>query len=61
MTNECVNASVVALDNVEVYTIGRELFESARDVSMPFIGKILEVYGERKWSRQDSDPRRMPG
>ena len=39
----------VALDTVETYTIGRELFQEARTASIPFIERILKVY-------QDSVP-----
>jgi hypothetical protein len=35
---------VTALDTVEAYTIGRELFQEARTASIPFIERILKVY-----------------
>jgi hypothetical protein len=37
-------ATVTALDTVETYTIGRELFQDARAASIPFINRILKVY-----------------
>jgi putative ABC transport system ATP-binding protein len=36
--------TVTALDTVEAYTIGRELFQKAREASIPFIERILTVY-----------------
>jgi putative ABC transport system ATP-binding protein len=36
--------TVTALDAVETYTIGRELFQEARTASIPFIERILKVY-----------------
>jgi putative ABC transport system ATP-binding protein len=43
--NEPRNATVIALEEVEVYTIGREQFEMARETCMPFIDRILQVFG----------------
>jgi hypothetical protein len=37
-------ATVTALDTVEAYTIGRELFQEARTASIPFIERILWSY-----------------
>ena len=36
--------TVTALDAVETYTVGRELFQEARTASIPFINRILKVY-----------------
>ena len=36
--------TVTALDTVETYSIGRELFQEARTASLPFIERILKVY-----------------
>jgi putative ABC transport system ATP-binding protein len=44
LRDEPRNATVRALDTVETYTIGRELFQEARTVSIPFIDRILQVY-----------------
>ena len=35
---------VHAVDTVETYTIGRELFQEARKASIPFVNRILQVY-----------------
>jgi putative ABC transport system ATP-binding protein len=43
--NEPRNATVTALEDVELYTIGREQFEMARETCMPFIDRILSVFG----------------
>jgi putative ABC transport system ATP-binding protein len=48
LTDEPRNATVSALDPVEVYTIGRETFRRARATSIPFIERILDVYGRDK-------------
>ena len=39
--------TVTALETVETYTIGRELFEEARRASIPFINRILAVYDSK--------------
>jgi putative ABC transport system ATP-binding protein len=39
--------TVTALETVEAYTIGRELFQDARAASLPFIERILKVYDSR--------------
>jgi putative ABC transport system ATP-binding protein len=39
--------TVTALDTVETYTIGRELFQEARTASIPFINRILAVYDSK--------------
>jgi len=36
--------TATAVDAVETYTIGRELFQEARTASIPFIERILKVY-----------------
>jgi putative ABC transport system ATP-binding protein len=36
--------TVTALEQVEAYTVGRELFQEARTASIPFIERILKVY-----------------
>jgi CRP-like cAMP-binding protein len=46
LTDAPRNATVSALDQVEVYTIGRETFQQARQTSLPFIERILGVYGQ---------------
>jgi hypothetical protein len=38
---------VTALDTVETYTVGRELFQEARTASIPFINRILAVYDSK--------------
>lgn len=43
--NEPRNASVIAEDDVEVYTIGREIFRKYEAISQPFIERIRRVYG----------------
>jgi len=45
VTNDPRNATVTALDPVEVYTIGRGTFRQHEATSRPFIDRIREVYG----------------
>jgi putative ABC transport system ATP-binding protein len=44
LRDEPRSATVHAVDTVETYTIGRELFQEARTASIPFINRILKVY-----------------
>jgi putative ABC transport system ATP-binding protein len=44
LTDKPRNATVVALEPVEAYTIGRETFQEARATSVPFIERVLAVY-----------------
>jgi putative ABC transport system ATP-binding protein len=44
LRDEPRSATVTALDTVETYTIGRELYQEARSASIPFINRILKVY-----------------
>jgi putative ABC transport system ATP-binding protein len=44
LRDEPRSATVTAVDTVETYTIGRELFQEARAQSIPFINRILKVY-----------------
>jgi putative ABC transport system ATP-binding protein len=44
LRDEPRNATVTAVDTVETYTIGRELYQQARSVSIPFVNRILSVY-----------------
>jgi putative ABC transport system ATP-binding protein len=44
--NEPRPVTVTALDTVETYTVGRELFEEARTASIPFIERVLLSYGD---------------
>jgi putative ABC transport system ATP-binding protein len=46
VTDKPRNASVIAEGPVEVYTIGRETFQQARQTSIPFIQRVLAVYRE---------------
>jgi CRP-like cAMP-binding protein len=46
LRDEPRNATVTAVDTVETYTIGRELFQEARTASVPFINRILAVYSK---------------
>ncbi len=48
LTGEPRNATVAAIEPLEVYTIGREAFEHARDISVPFIETVLDVYGRNR-------------
>jgi putative ABC transport system ATP-binding protein len=48
--------TVTALDTVETYTIGRELFQEARNASIPFIERILKVYDSRARSVEGRQP-----
>jgi CRP-like cAMP-binding protein len=45
VTNEPRMATVVAIDSVEVYTVGRETFRQYEAISRPFIERIQAVYG----------------
>lgn len=45
VTNEPRNATVQAVDQVEVYTIGRDTFGKYEAISRPFIDRIRAVYG----------------
>ena len=45
LTDEPRNATVVAVDAVETYNLDRETFQLARQASIPFIQRVLEVYG----------------
>jgi putative ABC transport system ATP-binding protein len=45
VTDEPRNATVIAVDEVETYTLGRDEFQEARKSCIPFINRILEVYG----------------
>jgi putative ABC transport system ATP-binding protein len=47
VTNEPRNATVVAVEATEVYTIGRETFRRYEAISRPFIERIAAVYGEK--------------
>ncbi len=44
LTDKPRNATVVALEPFEAYTIGRETFQQARATSIPFIERVLAVY-----------------
>ena len=41
-------ATVTAVDTVETYTVGRELYQEARTASIPFINRILKVYDSKE-------------
>jgi putative ABC transport system ATP-binding protein len=45
VTSEHRNATVIALEPVEVYTVGRETFHRYEAISRPFIERIRQVYG----------------
>lgn len=45
VTNEPRNATVMAAEAVEVYTIGRDTFRKYEAISRPFIERIRTVYG----------------
>ncbi len=47
VTNEPRNATVTAVEPVEVYTIGRETFRQYEAISRPFIERIRQVYGQQ--------------
>lgn len=47
VTNEPRNATVTALEDVELYTIGRDTFRKYEEHSRPFIERIRAVYGSR--------------
>lgn len=46
VTNDPRNASVIALERTEVYTIGRETFRKYQEISQPFIERIRDVYAQ---------------
>jgi putative ABC transport system ATP-binding protein len=46
VTSEPRNATVTAIDQVEVYTIGRDTFRRYEATSRPFIDRIRAVYGQ---------------
>ena len=46
VTSEPRNATVTAITDVEVYTIGRETFRKFEATSRPFIERIRAVYGD---------------
>jgi hypothetical protein len=48
LRDEPRNATVTAVDTVETYTVGRELFQEARTASIPFINRILAVYDSKE-------------
>jgi putative ABC transport system ATP-binding protein len=48
LTGEPRNATVVAIEPLEVYIIGRETFQRAREESVPFIETVLDVYGRHR-------------
>jgi putative ABC transport system ATP-binding protein len=48
LRDEPRNATVTAVDTVETYTIGRELFQEGRAASIPFIHRILLVYDSKE-------------
>jgi putative ABC transport system ATP-binding protein len=48
LTGEPRNATVRAIEPLEVYTIGREDFQRSREVSIPFIETVLDVYGRNR-------------
>jgi putative ABC transport system ATP-binding protein len=48
LRDEPRNATVRAVDTVETYTVGRELFQEARTASIPFINRILSVYDSKE-------------
>jgi len=45
ITHEPRNATVRALEDTETYTVERRVVEEFRSASVPFINRILEVYG----------------
>ncbi|MGL6076613.1 MAG: ATP-binding cassette domain-containing protein [Fimbriiglobus sp.] len=47
VTNEPRNATVLATETTEVYTIGRDTFRRHEATSRPFIERIAAVYGAR--------------
>jgi hypothetical protein len=48
LRDEPRSATVRAVDTVETYTVGRELFQEARKASIPFINRILQVYDSKE-------------
>jgi putative ABC transport system ATP-binding protein len=45
ITSEPRNATVRAVEDTVTYTVARQVVEEARTESIPFINRILEVYG----------------
>jgi putative ABC transport system ATP-binding protein len=52
LRDEPRSATVTAVDTVETYTVGRELYQQARTESVPFINRILKVYENEAPVRQ---------
>jgi putative ABC transport system ATP-binding protein len=48
LRDEPRSATVTAVDTVEAYTVGRELYQEARTASIPFINRILKVYDSKE-------------
>jgi putative ABC transport system ATP-binding protein len=48
LRDEPRSATVTAVDQVETYTVGRELYQEARTESIPFINRILKVYDTKE-------------
>ena len=48
LRDEPRSATVTAVDTVETYTVGRELYQEARTASIPFINRILKVYDSKE-------------
>lgn len=53
VTDEPRNATVVALEDVETYTIGRATFQAARETSQPFIRRVLDVYARERMATDE--------
>jgi CRP-like cAMP-binding protein len=47
VTNEPRNATVIADERTEVYTIGRDVFHKSEAISRPFIDLIRDVYATK--------------
>ena len=45
------SATVVAAEDLEAYSVGREMFQEARSASVPFIDRILKVYATPETER----------
>jgi putative ABC transport system ATP-binding protein len=48
LRDEPRSATVTAVDSVETYVVGRELYQEARTESIPFIKRILKVYDSKE-------------
>jgi putative ABC transport system ATP-binding protein len=48
LRDEPRSATVTAVDTVETYTVGRELYQEGRKESIPFINRILKVYDTKE-------------